>query len=224
MTGYYKKGGFSMATTAEDMQREITTSLAGITIDQSKQMNADAPPIYVKLSRKAKQLLKVIDGYNEDIQDLPDLHFCYSLKAGALLKLAQETKDRSYCEQALSSYNKANELDPDNPSYLVDRATLYVEMGNHVLAKQDLDAALTLPEEDGVIGMYIRNTIQDLQEILSPTALAESATTRIELTVSPSAPHMTLNFLSNGKKTMPENTSADLALGEQKKVGGIAYF
>lgn len=78
------------------------------------------------------------------------LHWLEAQKPNAAL---WHEKSRVLCtlgklNEALQAANTALELDPDNPTYLVERATVYIHMKRYGLALLDMDRAVVLAPEN----------------------------------------------------------------------------
>jgi len=117
---------------------------------------------------KIEELQNNLSLYDQQIQRHPKRSNNYYLKAEAFLDLANEVEqDRSkYLNEALSAYNKAIELDPTKVLYLTGRSKLYVQLGRTSLALEDLRKISTLPEDSGVIGLYVRDTLEDISKLI----------------------------------------------------------
>lgn len=105
--------------------------------------------------------------YDMNIEDDHDDANSYFMKAGVLVKLATHAQGNgSYYDQALDCYNKAIELEGNNPLYLADRAKLYINnLGNANLAAVDIKTIEALPQACGVTGIYITNTVADISKL-----------------------------------------------------------
>ena len=197
----------AVTTTPQAAAAEKLVNL--VSQDQSKPtpMITDAQPTLVKLSRIAMKALEDIKDYDEGIKNFPIMHEWYTLKAGALITLANETKNGTYLDQALDTYHAVIELYPDYPHLLVGRAELYFQMKQYALAQQDIDAAQPLPIEDDFIGQVTQRNIVCLKKAL----LQQSTTAHIPQATRPKSPLVALSLLANGEKPVTEVVAADIA-------------
>ena len=114
-------------------------------------------------SKALERLEGELELYNMGIEDDAEDANSYYMKAGVLLKLANYKQGNGSYEQALECYNKAIEIEGDNPLYLVDRSKLYATYFKDAsLALRDIESVLSLPESEGVTGIYIKNTLREV--------------------------------------------------------------
>lgn len=112
-----------------------------------------------------KKLENQIKQCNFDLRRRPDNDKALYWKGRSYADLLKYTKDMSYANDALGSFNRAIEItEGSNPKYLVDRAHFHAVMGNNDLAAFDLDAVVRLPQEakSGLIGKYIEVIVRDV--------------------------------------------------------------
>ena len=125
-----------------------------------------------KLSNQDKRAIKKLQDelalYDMNIEDYPEDANPYYMKAGALVKLAKYAENSTtYLTQALENYNKAIELEPENPLYLVDRGKLYMEANEPSLALADITEVKKLGETKDIVGIYVKNTLNDIEQELN---------------------------------------------------------
>ena len=119
-------------------------------------------------AREVKGLENDIALYDKQIKRHPEESNNYYIKAGALLDLAKvvEKQDSNkYLDEALKAYDEAIKLEPENTLYFVDRSKLYVQLDKIGLALEDIRKIGTLPQDDGVIGIYVKNTVEEVSKL-----------------------------------------------------------
>ena len=149
-----------MPKTVAEIQAEIEKKLAAA---KEKKLSTQI--------RDIEDCLTQIKLCDRTIKRHPDDDNAYFLKSQAFIKLTQATGDRLFNEPALLEFNHANELSPNNPYYLANRAKLYAEMGEYQLAQADLDVLRALPQDEDIqIKYFVIDTIKDLEKMLSAQA------------------------------------------------------
>ncbi len=121
---------------------------------------------------KLYQTLKQPDKAFEEIEKLANkypMNARYRLLMGDLLLENEET------EKALTCYQKAHEIDPDDPRYIVSMANYYDQIGNKEAAEQEIRNALVNEKLDvetkvGILSRYVhrlQQTQQGLEKVNS---------------------------------------------------------
>jgi len=162
---------------------------------------------FINLKELILELERDIKGYNRTIKRHPEDSNVYYVKAGALTKLGQYTKEPEYLRGALECYSKAIALSPSNSLYLVDRSKLYLTMGKLSLAAQDiaqLQSDDTRSHDNEVLSLYIANTIQEVTKTLAN----QPQLTKTEITKK------TQDFENIIKGSTTDNTSKELTSQE----------
>lgn len=125
---------------------------------------------------KLYQTLKQPDKAFEEIEKLANkypMNARYRLLMGDLLLENEET------EKALACYQKAHEIDPDDPRYIVSMANYYDQTGDKEAAEQEIRDALVNEKLDvetkvGILSRYVQRLQQTQQGIENANSLFQT--------------------------------------------------
>lgn len=85
-------------------------------------------------------------------------------KANIEMKFYRRHQDPQHLEQALTAYNHAIALRPNNVAYLTCRAFCHMQLNNVLEAEKDLWAAKALPPLRGLVGDIINRKMEVIKE------------------------------------------------------------
>lgn len=118
------------------------------------------------IENKLARLQRELKSDERMIKHHPEIDLGYFAKATTLMKLYHLTTNVDYINAALDCYNQAIKLNPENLTYILDRAICHINRNDKDSAHGDLNKASALPEESGVMGSWARNTKRDIQAYL----------------------------------------------------------
>lgn len=125
---------------------------------------------------KLYQTLKQPDKAFEEIEKLADK---YPMNARYRLLMGDLHLENEETEKALACYQKAHEIDPDDPRYIVSMANYYDQTGNKEAAEQEIRDALVNEKLDvetkvGILSRYIQRLQQTQQGIDNANSLFQT--------------------------------------------------
>ncbi len=118
--------------------------------------------------RSLDSLKRQIDECNWALEIQPDAHDTLVLKVHTFLKISQLSGDEAPLTEALNGYNQAILMEPANASYIIDRATSYINLRQNALAARDLEKVKSLPHVDDICtSSCIRVEMEKIEEYLT---------------------------------------------------------
>lgn len=125
---------------------------------------------------KLYQTLKQPDKAFEEIEKLANK---YPMNARYRLLMGDLHLENEETEKALACYQKAHEIDPDDPRYIVSMANYYDQTGNKEAAEQEIRDALVNEKLDvetkvGVLSRYVQRLQQTQQGIENANSLFQT--------------------------------------------------
>lgn len=125
---------------------------------------------------KLYQTLKQPDKAFEEIEKLADK---YPMNARYRLLMGDLHLENNEADKALACYQKAHEIDPDDPRYIVSMANYYDQTGNKEAAEQEIRDALVNEKLDvetkvGILSRYIQRLQQTQQDFDKANSLFQT--------------------------------------------------
>ena len=125
---------------------------------------------------KLYQTLKQPDKAFEEIEKLADK---YPMNARYRLLMGDLHLENNEADKALACYQKAHEIDPDDPRYIVSMANYYDQTGNKKAAEQEIRDALVNEKLDvetkvGILSRYIQRLQQTQQDFDKANSLFQT--------------------------------------------------
>lgn len=125
---------------------------------------------------KLYQTLKQPDKAFEEIEKLADK---YPMNARYRLLMGDLHLENNEADKALACYQKAHEIDPDDPRYIVSMAHYYDQTGNKEAAEQEIRDALVNEKLDvetkvGILSRYIQRLQQTQQDFDKANSLFQT--------------------------------------------------
>ena len=125
---------------------------------------------------KLYQTLKQPDKAFEEIEKLADK---YPMNARYRLLMGDLHLENNEADKALACYQKAHEIDPDDPRYIVSMANYYDQTGNKEAAEQEIRDALVNEKLDvetkvGILSRYIQRLQQAQQDFDKANSLFQT--------------------------------------------------
>lgn len=125
---------------------------------------------------KLYQTLKQPDKAFEEIEKLANK---YPMNARYRLLMGDLHLENEETEKALACYQKAHEIDPDDPRYIVSMANYYDQTGNKEAAEQEIRDALVNEKLDvetkvGILSRYVQRLQQTQQGIENANSLFQT--------------------------------------------------
>ena len=125
---------------------------------------------------KLYQTLKQPDKAFEEIEKLADK---YPMNARYRLLMGDLHLENEEADKALACYQKAHEIDPDDPRYIVSMANYYDQTGNKDAAEQEIRDALVNEKLDvqtkvGILSRYVQRLQQTQQGIENANSLFQT--------------------------------------------------
>ena len=125
---------------------------------------------------KLYQTLKQPDKAFEEIEKLADK---YPMNARCRLLMGDLHLENNEADKALACYQKAHEIDPDDPRYIVSMANYYDQTGNKEAAEQEIRDALVNEKLDvetkvGILSRYIQRLQQTQQDFDKANSLFQT--------------------------------------------------
>ena len=125
---------------------------------------------------KLYQTLKQPDKAFEEIEKLADK---YPMNARYRLLMGDLHLENNEADKALTCYQKAHEIDPDDPRYIVSMANYYDQTGNKEAAEQEIRDALVNEKLDvetkvGILSRYIQRLQQTQQDFDKANSLFQT--------------------------------------------------
>lgn len=125
---------------------------------------------------KLYQTLKQPDKAFEEIEKLANK---YPMNARYRLLMGDLHLENEETEKALACYQKAHEIDPDDPRYIVSMANYYDQTGDKEAAEQEIRDALVNEKLDvetkvGILSRYVQRLLQTQQGIENANSLFQT--------------------------------------------------
>ena len=125
---------------------------------------------------KLYQTLKQPDKAFEEIEKLADK---YPMNARYRLLMGDLHLENNEADKALACYQKAHEIDPDDPRYIVSMANYYDQTGDKEAAEQEIRDALVNEKLDvetkvGILSRYVQRLQQTQQGIENANSLFQT--------------------------------------------------
>lgn len=125
---------------------------------------------------KLYQTLKQPDKAFEEIEKLANK---YPMNARYRLLMGDLHLENNEADKALACYQKAHEIDPDDPRYIVSMANYYDQTGNKEAAEQEIRDALVNEKLDvetkvGILSRYIQRLQQTQQDFDKANSLFQT--------------------------------------------------
>lgn len=125
---------------------------------------------------KLYQTLKQPDKAFEEIEKLADK---YPMNARYRLLMGDLHLENNEADKALACYQKAHEIDPDDPRYIVSMANYYDQTDNKEAAEQEIRDALVNEKLDvetkvGILSRYIQRLQQTQQDFDKANSLFQT--------------------------------------------------
>ncbi len=131
------------------------------------------------ISMRKFQLYSMIGKSDQAFQEVKKLAAKYPHEAQYEIMLGDLYLEQVMPDTALVHYQKAYEVDPENPYYIVSMANYYEAKGNTDAAFKEIDSALRNPKLDvetklGILGRYIQVLQQGKKDVNSAIGLFET--------------------------------------------------
>ena len=131
------------------------------------------------LSMQKYRLYNQLEQPTEAFKEIEKLAAKFPMEARYLLIMGDLHLEKSEMEPALACYQKAHEIDPTNPYYIVSMANYYEAKGDKVAAEKEIKAALVNEKLDvdtkvSILSRYILRLQQSKQGIESANHLFDT--------------------------------------------------
>ena len=131
------------------------------------------------LSMQKYRLYNQLEQPTEAFKEIEKLAAKFPMEARYLLIMGDLHLEKSEMEPALACYQKAHEIDPTNPYYIVSMANYYEANGDKVAAEKEIKAALVNEKLDvdtkvSILSRYILRLQQSKQGIESANHLFDT--------------------------------------------------